>query len=148
MEIKDLTKPYRILMWGGGLISIVVGVGLLLLISFMIGEPLALLYPYVNETVLLIIQIMGWVYIVPGIIIFILGFWAKKLARYGWDSNEKGKGETTKTAKFVRIFVIITSILLILAIPIGTFVGMTLLRESWMLRYDNSIDSEEKKGMK
>ncbi|NVM53525.1 MAG: hypothetical protein HWN66_07450 [Candidatus Helarchaeota archaeon] len=146
MADKDLAGQYRFLMWGGGLILIVVGLAELLLILFLIGEPIALLYPYVNETVVLILQILGWLNIIPGIIIFILGFWAKKLARYGINKTRDEKKDSSKVVKYVRKFVIIASILLIIAFPIGTFVGITLLRESWMLEYDYASETEEKKG--
>ena len=146
MEKKDLTKHYRFLMWGGGLILIVVGLGFRLIISFLIGEPLMLLYPYVNENVLLIIEIIAWIYLIPGILLFVLGFFAKKLARYGIDTDKnEGKGPY-KMDIYVRRFVIIAAILLVIAVPIGTFVGIVLLRESWMLKNDIVIEIKEKKS--
>ncbi len=148
MKEKDLARHYRFLMWGGGLILIVLGLGFFLIISFLIGEPIALLYPYINENVLLIIEIMAWIYLIPGIILFVLGFFAKKLARYGFEiQKNEGKGPN-KIEKYVRIFVIIASILLIIAVPIGTFVGIVLLRESWMLKTDYLSETEETKGTK
>lgn len=148
MKEKDLTRHYRFLMWGGGLILIVVGLGLFLIISFLIGEPLALLYPYINETVLLVIEILGWINIIPGVILFVLGFFARKLARYGIDPHKNELKGPTKTVKYLRIFVICASILLIIAVPIGTFVGIVLIRESWMLKSDQITHTEEKKGIK
>jgi len=148
MEKKDLRRHYRFLMWGGGLILIVVGLGFRLIISILIGEPLSLLYPYINENVLLIIEIMAWIYLIPGIVLFVLGFFATKLARYGTETNKnEGKG-SNKIDKYVRIVVIITSILLIIAVPIGTFVGVVLLRESWMIKSESISETEEKKGQK
>ncbi|MHA1265621.1 MAG: hypothetical protein ACTSRS_10335 [Candidatus Helarchaeota archaeon] len=144
MEKKDLVGHYRFLMWGGGLILIVVGLGLKLLISFLIGEPLTLLYPYVNETVLLIMEIAAWVNIIPGSLLFILGFFAVKLARYETEIQQKKEKGSKFWLKILRIIVIITSILLILAFPIGTFVGLILLRESWMLKETELNESEEK----
>lgn len=148
MKEKDLTRHYRFLMWGGGLILIVVGLGLWLIISFLIGEPLPLLYPYVNENVLLIIEILGWIYIIPGGILFVLGFFARRLARIGIDTSTTDLKKPTKTVKYLRIFVIISSILLILAVPLGTFVGIVLLRESWMLEEDYLAEAEKTKGTK
>ncbi len=130
-------------MWGGGLILIVLGVGLRLIVSILIGEPFILAYPYLNETVILIIKIIAWINIIPGLVLFVLGFWARSIATYG--VNEKGKEEqkSTKGMRYLRIIIIITSLVLILAFPIGTFVGLTLLRESWMLKYEEGIESKE-----
>ena len=71
---------------------------------------------------------------------------AKRLARYGIDTDKnEGKGPY-KMDKYVRRFVIIASVLLVIAVPIGTFVGIVLLRESWMLKNDIVIEIKEKKS--
>jgi len=133
-------------MWGGGLILIVVGLGFRLIISFLIGEPLTLLYPYINENVLLIMEIIAWIYLIPGILLFVLGFFAKKLARYGIDTDKNEGKDPNKMNMYLRRFVIIASVLLVIAVPIGTFVGIVLLRESWMLKNDIVLEIKEKKS--
>jgi hypothetical protein len=145
MERKNLVGQYRFLMWGGGLILIVVGLGLLLIFSFLIGEPLPALYPYINATVLLILKILGWINLIPGLFLFILGFFAKMLATYNLDLTKKEQGKSAKQMKFLRIFVLSTSVLLLLAFPIGTFVGVTLIRESWILQDTNPLEIKELK---
>ncbi len=139
MVKEDLRRQYRFLMWGGGIFLIVIGVGLLLIVSLLIGESMMLLYPYINDTVLLVIQIIAWINITPGIILFVLGFWAGTLAKYDNESKEIGES----VAKEIRVFTIIASIILLVAFPIGTFIGITLLRESWMLQRSKWSKSEE-----
>ncbi|MHA1279437.1 MAG: hypothetical protein ACTSQI_12215 [Candidatus Helarchaeota archaeon] len=139
MVKRNLTRSYQFLMWGGGLFAIVVGLALLLLVSLLLGEMIDTLYPYITSTTLLILKVIGWIYLIPGILTFICGFWAGFLARVDFDSP-KNKPISKKKIKVIRTIVIITSVGLLLAFPIGTFIGLTLLREAWMLEADNSSE--------
>ena len=143
MVKKDLTNQYRFLMWGGGLFSVVIGLALLLLVSFLVGEMIDTLYPYITATILQFLKIMGWIYLISGISIFICGFWAGFLARIDLDLPEKFRRKSKKEIKFLRIIVITVSILLLIAFPIGTFIGLTLLRESWMLGRSQGDPADE-----
>ena len=123
MTNKNLAGHYRILIWGGALLQLVFGLLHFLIIDLLIGEPMLLLYPIINEDILLFIQIFGWIHCISCILLIILGILAGILA----------SKEAIKELKIIRILIIILSIILLLVIPIGTFIGITLLRESWML---------------
>lgn len=125
MSEKNLVGSYRILIWGGALVQLVFGLLHFLIIDFLIGEPLLLLYPIINDGVILFIQIFGWIHTISCIILIILGILAGILA----------SKETKKEMKIIRYITIILSIIMLLVFPIGTFIGITLLRESWMLTF-------------
>ncbi|MBD3229832.1 MAG: hypothetical protein GF329_16740 [Candidatus Lokiarchaeota archaeon] len=130
MHDKNLVGSYRILIWGGALIQLVFGLAHFLIIDFLIGEPMLLLYPIINDNLILLIQIFGWIHIISSIILTILGILAGILA----------SKEAKKELHITRIIVIILSIVILIIFPIGTLIGITLLRESWML---NPLDKSE-----
>ncbi len=140
MSEKKLVNQYKFLMWGGGLIMVAFGLVLFILYGVFIGLMITIAYPYINADLLLIIRILGWLYLIPGIILFILGFFAKKIALYGLEPTEVTIKKPLKRVKYLRLFVIVASIFLLLAFPIGTFIGFALLRESWILKTDLSSD--------
>jgi hypothetical protein len=140
MSEKKLVNQYKFLMWGGGLIMVAFGLVLFILYGVFIGLMITIAYPYINADLLLIIRILGWFYLIPGIILFILGFFAKKIALHGLEPSEVTTQKPLKRVKYLRIFVIIASIFLLLAFPIGTFIGFALLRESWILKTNPSSD--------
>ena len=123
MDKKNSIQEYKYLIWGGGLFQIIFGIGLILIYKFVISIPMGYLYPFINETILLIIQFLGWFYFYYGIAFIIISFLLKSiLSRY------------KSSVKLIKLYIIFSSILLFLVVPIGTLIGIVLLREFWMLK--------------
>jgi uncharacterized membrane protein len=130
MSEKNLAGSYRILIWGGALVQLVFGLLHFLIIDFLIREPMLLLYPIINSGLIRFIQIFGWIHTISCIILIVLGILA------GIFASKK----TKKEMKIIRYITIILSIIMLLVFPIGTFIGITLLRESWMLTYSEKTE--------
>lgn len=126
---RTLAGSYRWLMFGGGFLQLVIGLGLVFLVEFILIEQISLAYPYLSINLLIgleLFAILGLV--VPGGLVFVGGFWAGKFATL--------PPEQIRTQyNGLRKFVMVGSIWLIPGIPFGTLVGVNLLREMWLLKY-------------
>ncbi len=102
---------------GTGLYQICVGLFLGLLVSFILGVPTILLYPYVTPVVLWIIKIFGWVLVFFGTITGLYPFMKSKIAP-----------ESSIHSLFVRLLKI-SAIFSFILVPIGLFLGSALRSE-------------------
>jgi heme/copper-type cytochrome/quinol oxidase subunit 2 len=134
IEERPLISRYQYIIWGGAMHLIFVGLAFELLVSFAIGEPMSLLYPYITCTILFILQVVGWIFLIVGLTLLTTALYVVKLTKYRAGSPTEEKGKSRKGIKFIRIVIIISSIFLLVVIPAGTIMGITLIRESWMLK--------------
>jgi len=65
---------------------------------------------------------------IPGLLLVIGGFWAGRLAKFAPEDVTRGK-----SYKVIRIIIFIGAITGLVGIPVGTAVGITLIREMSML---------------
>ncbi len=115
--------------FGTGLYQICVGLFLGLLVSFILGVPTILLYPYVTPVVLWIIKIFSWVLLGFGAITGLYPFLKSKVKPESPIRNIY--------ARLLKISVVLTLIL----VPIGLFLGSALRSE---LRTElNSVKAEK-----
>jgi len=134
VEEKPLVSQYQYIIWGGAMHLIFLGLAFELLVSFAIGEPMSLLYPYITCSILFILQVIGWVFLIVGLALLSTALYVIKLVKDRADLLREEKNKVLKGIKLVRVVVIISSIFLLVVIPIGTIMGITLIRESWMLK--------------
>ena len=141
IEKDALALQYRYLIWGGALHLIIIGLGLLLIVSFAIGEPIELLYEAVQDLLgigismlMQLMQIVGFIILIPGIFLFISGFLLNKLILLETETPKEEQSKSLIGLKFIKIIVFVSSIFLLIVIPLGTCIGITLIRESWMLK--------------
>ena len=128
-KVKTLAGYYRWLMFGGGLFQIILGVGILLVVNFLLIEQISLLYPYVTPTLLNILEVYGiGGMVVPGTLLVVGGFWAGRLA-----TLTPGNAPQGKSYKIMRVIIYVGAITSLVGIPVGTAVGITLIREIGML---------------
>ncbi len=136
-ENKDITSPkpktlagyYRWLMLGGGFFQVILGVGILLVVNLLVLEQISLAYPYVTPTLITILEVYGIAGMaIPGCLLVVGGFWAGRLAKLAPEDVARGK-----SYKAIRIIIYIGAITGLVGIPVGTAVGITLIREMGML---------------
>lgn len=126
---KTLAGYYRWLMLGGGFFQVILGVGILLVVNLLLLEQISLAYPYVTPTLITILEVFGIAGMaVPGSLLVVGGFWAGRLAKLTPEDVKLGK-----TYKIVRFIIYIGAITGLVGIPVGTAVGITLIREMGML---------------
>lgn len=140
-EKNALVLQYRYLMWGGALHLIILGLGFLLVVSFAIGEPIELVYEAVHDLLgigiailMQVMQIIGFIILIPGILLFISGFVLKQLIILETEAPKEAQRKPLIGLRIIKIIVFISSIFLLIVIPLGTCLGITLIRESWMLK--------------
>ncbi len=116
-------------MLGGGFFQIILGVGILLVVNLLILEQISLAYPYVTPTLITILEVYGIAGMaMPGLLLVVGGFWAGRFAKLTPDEVTRGK-----SYKAIRIIIYIGAITGLAGIPVGTAVGITLIREMSML---------------
>ncbi|GAB4312501.1 MAG: hypothetical protein Kow0069_13210 [Promethearchaeota archaeon] len=122
---RSLAGHYRWLMFGGGLFQATLGLGLLFLVEVLLVEQIQIAYPYLNQGLILGLEAYAAAaMLVPGALLFVAGFWAGRLA----------EADAEKPApKALKVVVVACAVLLLPGVPLGTAVGVTLLREAWML---------------
>ncbi|MFX1571861.1 MAG: hypothetical protein ACFFB0_03855 [Promethearchaeota archaeon] len=125
IKLKDFQDETHFLIYlGTGLCQIAGGLLFTLLVSFLLGLPIIMIYPYLNATLLWIIKLIGWIYIIIGVITMFIPFF-------------KIRYDDSKTVKIITIISIIISILIF---PIGPFLALGLKQEL------KSTESVERKG--
>jgi Ca2+/Na+ antiporter len=136
-----LALQYRYLMLGGAFYLITIGLGLLLIVSFAIGEPIELIYETVFNLLgigivmlMQLMQIIGFIVLIPGILLLISGFLLKKIIIINTKTPEKEQRKAMIGLRIIKVIVFVSSIFLLVVIPIGTCIGINLIRESWMLK--------------
>ena len=141
VEKKALALQYRYLMVGGALLLIVVGLALILIVSFAIGEPIELGYEAVHDILgigiamlMQIIQIIGIIILIPGALLLVSAILLHKVIYTDVETLNEVRKKGRYSLKIVKIVVIVSSIFLFIVIPLGTCIGISLLRESWMLK--------------
>ena len=113
-KIKNFQEETHFLIYlGTGLYQIAGGMLFSLLVSFLVGIPIIMAYPYLNTTLLWIIKSIGWIYIIIGVLTIISIFFKKR------NSN-------SLTLKIISIVSIFLSILLL---PIGVVLAFCLFQE-------------------
>ncbi len=126
---KTLAGYYRWLMLGGGFFQVILGVGILLVVNLLVLEQISLAYPYITPTLITILEAYGIAGMaVPGSFLVVGGFWAGPLARLAPEDVAR-----SKPYKAIRIIIYIGAITGLVGIPVGTAVGITLIREMGML---------------
>ena len=96
-----------------GLFQISGGMLFALLVSFLVGLPIIMAYPYLNATLLWIIKLIGWSYMIIGVITILIPFFKKR-------NNQNNA---------IKIISIISIVLSILMLPIGPFLALLLKQE-------------------
>ncbi len=126
---KTLAGYYRWLMLGGGFFQVILGVGILLIVNLLLIEQISLAYPYLTPALITILEIYGIVGMaIPGIFLVVGGFWAGRLSKLTPEAVTRGN-----SYKVIRIIIFIGAITGLVGIPVGTAVGITLVREMGML---------------
>ncbi len=138
----SVAGPYRLLLWGVGFLQLLIGVLLLLLPDLVLLDAMDLAYPYLNNTIIMIILVLGWIDVITGILSIFSGLWAGTLSKFNLESPVEDK--MPEDIRILRIILIIISIVIISGFPIGTFIGITLLRESLMLNKERRLKSNKK----
>lgn len=127
-EKQDLSKEYFILMFFGGLIHVLFGALILFVLLDVLLDVLDLLYPYINYDLINFLTILGWLSLVPGLILVIASLGVKKITSVDNISTDN------KGTYILWLIVVGASVFLVLVFPIGTFFGLTLLQEFMSLR--------------
>lgn len=127
----SVAGQYRLLLWGVGFLQLLIGVLLLLVPDLVLLDAMDLAYPYLNNTIIMIILILGWIDVITGILSIFSGLWAGTLSKFNLESPVEDKIPEDK--RILRVILIIISIIIMSGFPIGTFIGITLLREVLML---------------
>ncbi len=113
-KIKDFQEETHFLIFlGTGLFQISGGMLFTLLVSFLVGLPIIMAYPYLNVTLLWTIKLIGWIYIIIGVLTILVPFFKKRF-------NEN---------KPIKIITIISIILSIVMFPVGIFLALGLKQE-------------------
>lgn len=86
-----------------------------------------LAYPYLTESTILLIQIIGWIEAISGILSIVSGLWAGTLSKINLELPVED--EMPGDMGISRTILIVSSIIIMIGFPIGTFIGITLLRE-------------------
>ncbi|MHA1150950.1 MAG: hypothetical protein ACTSR8_22240 [Promethearchaeota archaeon] len=116
-KIKAAERESNISIYlGSGLFEIIVGLMLAWLVSFLIGLPIIMAYPYISPELLWILKILGWVLVGFGIIIILIPFIKEKV-------------KNTSGMKFFNLFLKINVIVIFIFVPIGIFLALALNSE-------------------
>ncbi len=120
--------PYTMFTLIPGIFHILLG---LLVSSFLVPiilEEIDFLFPYVNYTLINLLNIYGLISIISGSLLVICSIWTNSLIQLEKTYN------FTRFFKFIQILIIIGSIGLIIIYPFGTYFGITLLLEFYRLK--------------
>ncbi|MHA1730452.1 MAG: hypothetical protein ACTSU5_00830 [Promethearchaeota archaeon] len=125
---RSLAGHYRWLMLGGGSFQLVLGLGILLVVEFLLVEQIDIAYPYLNQSLVVGMEVLAYLgFVAPGAVLVAASFWAGKLSRV--TPGDVSRGELRK----LRLTIGVASIFLLVGFPLGTAVGVTLIREMWLL---------------
>ncbi|MGV9171314.1 MAG: hypothetical protein ACOC35_01930 [Promethearchaeia archaeon] len=124
-KLKKITMKLRILQretnfspyLGAGLYEIALGMGLTFLVSFLIGLPIVMAYPFLNPTMLWSFKIVGWALFILGLFTCLIPFLKQRLEK---DSM---------ILSLIWIFTLFNAVILVFLIPIGLFLGLALYQE-------------------
>ncbi|TFF90802.1 MAG: hypothetical protein EU548_01205, partial [Promethearchaeota archaeon] len=117
---------------GSGIYQVSIGIILLFLVSFLIGLPIVMAYPYLNQIMLWSFWILGIFYMVIGVLLTLIPFLWNKFS------------ENTFYNRFIKNFVYYDSIAVFYLIPIGIFLGIALQEEYKHISQKNT--AAERKG--
>jgi len=117
-NLKDFEKETNFSIYlGTGLYEIIVGLFLALLVSFLIGLPIIMAYPFISPVLLWGIKIFGYLLIAFGIITSISPFLMPRIA------------ENSTPERILKTLLKISTIITFILIPIGIFLGLALKSE-------------------
>ncbi|MHA1436964.1 MAG: hypothetical protein ACTSPD_05265 [Promethearchaeota archaeon] len=127
---KSVAILYFLLLFLAGLIHLIIGIILVFILPSILYDYMNLTYPYINYNLIRFLLILGWICLIPGLILILCSFWAIKLSRI-----QNFKYESLDV-KVIRVLILISSAFITLAFPIGTFFGLTLLQEFYFIKRD------------
>jgi hypothetical protein len=106
-----------------GFFHIILGLLITSILIPLILEEIDFLFPYINYTLINILNIYGWISLISGLILMICSIWSRALLKL------KKSNHIPLFFKFIRVLTIISSGGLLIIYPFGTYFGIALLLE-------------------
>lgn len=128
-EKKSVAGIYFGLLLTAGITHVVLGFLLAIIAPPLLIGFIPKAFPYLTTELINFLTILGWICLIPGIILLICSIWSKKFSQI----NEF-KGASIDL-KIIRALIIAASIFLVIVFPIGTFFGLTLIQEFYALKH-------------
>jgi hypothetical protein len=123
IEEKPLSLYYFLFLFVTGTFHTILGLLFVFIVPPLLLDAVDLIFPYVTYDTVTFITILGWINLIPGLILFFSSFWAKKF------SDNLEKENISKDLLAIRSLIIIASIFLLIVFPIGTFFAIALILE-------------------
>jgi len=128
-EEKSLAGVYFGLLFTAGIIHLLFGYLLAILAPPLLTGLIPMAFPYLTTEFINFLTILGWICLIPGLILIVCSIWCKKLSEV-----EIIKHSSIDT-KIIRNTIIAASIFLVIVFPIGTFFGLTIIQEFYALNH-------------
>ncbi|MFO8019993.1 MAG: hypothetical protein R6U96_15315 [Promethearchaeia archaeon] len=123
LKEKTVTLYYFLFLFFAGIIHTFLGFLFVFVVPDLLYDAIDLIFPYVTYDTVTFITILGWVNLIPGVILLLSSLWSKKFS--------SALGEETKSIdlRIIRTLIIISSVILLVVFPIGTFFAIALILE-------------------
>lgn len=122
-EEKSIRLYYFLFLFIAGALHTLLGLLFVFIVPDLLRDAVDLIFPYVTYDTVTFITILGWINLIPGLVLLISSFWAKRFSK-------QLERETISTdVKVMKILILIASVFLLPVFPVGTFFGITLILE-------------------
>ncbi len=125
---KSYAKIYFALLFVTGFIHLALGILLAIFLPDLLIDQYALIYPVINAETITFITILGWICLIPGVILIFCAFWSGKFSKIESIDNQG------IILKIIRNLILISSVFIIIIFPVGTFFGLTIVQEFYSLK--------------
>ncbi len=125
---KTMVRSYFSLLFVSGFIHFLFGGLIIFLLLDLLADEADLLYPYINDNLVTFLEILGWICLIPGIILMICAFASGKLGKIEYI-NDQGI-----LLKIIRNVILISSVFILLVFPFGTLYGFIIIQEFYALK--------------
>ena len=128
-EEKSLAGVYFGLLFTAGIIHLLLGILLAFIAPPLLIGLIPMAYPYLNTEIINFLTILGWICLIPGLILVVCSIWSRKLSQI---ENING---ASIDLRIIRNLIIAASVFLVIVFPIGTFFGLTIIQEFYALKH-------------
>ena len=123
---KKLALHYFFLIFSGGLIHFLLGYLLDFFLVPLLDEELPFLFPYVTPEFIRIVEVLGWISLISGILLVVISFFSIFLVK----------------VQSLRFLILISSISLLFIYPLGTWYGLIIIAEFSSLKNKKKYEKE------
>ena len=125
---RTMARSYFSLLFGAGFIHALLGALIIYLLLDIAVDNADLLYPYINDNLLIFLRTLGWISLIPGMILILCSFASIKLGKIECI-NDQGF-----FLKLIRNLILISSVFIVVIFPFGTFYGLIIIQEFYHLK--------------